>query len=55
MEDHLGARTGEVQRDRGHAPADVVDVEDEVVGQVRGIAPHHPAHAGIDQPELVTR
>jgi hypothetical protein len=25
---------------------EVVDVEDEVLGQRRGVAPHHPAHAG---------
>ena len=50
---HLRAGPGEVQRERRHLPAQVVDPEDEILGQRVRVPPHDPAHPGIDQPVLV--
>ena len=53
LADHLVSRAGKVQREGGHIAAEVVDLEDQVLGQVLGAAPHHETHAGIGQPVLV--
>ena len=44
---------GEVERESGLVSAEVVDVEDELVGEVLLVAPYHPANAGIHEPVLV--
>ena len=51
----LGAGPGEVERERRHAVAQVVDPEDEVVGQRGRVPPDDPANARVDQPVLVAR
>ena len=43
----------EVQRERRHVAAEVVDVEDEVLRQRLLVAPDRPADAGVDEPVLV--
>ena len=44
---------GEVEREGGLVGAEVVDVEDEVLGQVLLAAPDAPADAGVDEAVLV--
>ena len=34
---------------------EVVDVEDELLGKVLGVAPYNPADTGVDKSVLVTR
>ena len=53
LQQHLGARTREVQGEARHVPAEVGDVEDELLRQVVDRAPDHPAEAGVDEPVLV--
>src|SRR5262245_38481007 len=55
LRDDLGSRTREVQRERRHVVAEVVDPENQILGQRLAVAPHDPAHAGVDEPELVPR
>ena len=50
----LGAG-GEVQRERRVALAEVVLVEDEVLGQVAALAEDQPAEARVHEPVLVAR
>ena len=45
LADHFSARPREVQRERGHAAAQVIHLKDQVIRQVRMLAPDHPAHA----------
>ena len=51
--DDLAAGTREIQGEGGHVAAQVIDPEDQVLGQLLGIAPDHPANAQGRQPELV--
>ena len=51
----LAGRPGEVDLEDRHVAAEVGDVEDQVVGQVLGVAPQHPAHPERGQAELVAR
>ena len=51
---HRGAR-GEVQRERGVGLAEIVLVEDQVLGEVGLLPEDQPADARIDQPVLVSR
>ena len=53
--DDLGARPREVEGERRHVVPEVVDPEDQVLGQRRGIAPDDPADTGVDEPVLVPR
>lgn len=43
----LGRALGEVEREGSLLGAEVVDVENQVFGEVFGRAPDHPAHAGV--------
>ena len=54
LRDDLAAWAGEVQVERGHGPAEVVDVEDQVLGECVGGAPQHPAAAERGEAHLVT-
>ncbi len=45
--------TGEVQREGRHVAAQVVHVEDQVLGEILAIAPDHEADARVDEPVLV--
>ena len=51
----LARRPGEVDLEHRHVAAQVADVEDQVVGQLGGVAPHDPADAERRQTELVAR
>src|SRR5215211_2699178 len=53
LRDHLGARPREVERERRHVVAEVVDPEDQVLRQSLAVTPDDPAHAGVDEPVLV--
>jgi hypothetical protein len=53
LQHHRGGRAREVERVVGHVAAEVVDVEDELLGQIGGVAEDDGAHAGVDEPELV--
>ena len=46
-------RAGEVQRERRHVAAEVVDAEHQVLGQVLLAAPHHETDARVGQAVLV--
>jgi hypothetical protein len=48
--DDLGAGSGEVERERRQVVAQVVDPEDQVLGQRLGVPPDDPADAGVHQP-----
>ncbi len=50
---HLVSGPREVEREGRHVAAEVVHVKDQIGGQLRLVAPHHPPDAGIDQPVLV--
>jgi hypothetical protein len=49
LADDVGGALGEVEREGGLAGAEVVDVEDEVLGEVFVGAPDDPADAGVDE------
>ena len=49
LQQHLGARTGEVQGEGGHFAAKITDLEHQAFWQVGGGAPYDPAEAGVDQ------
>ena len=51
--DDRPGRAGEVDLEHRHVAAEVVHVEDQVVGQLGGVPPDHPADAQRRQPELV--
>ncbi|MDT4908155.1 MAG: hypothetical protein QOI69_1396, partial [Pseudonocardiales bacterium] len=51
--DDFRARAGEVQSERRHVPAEVVDVEDEFLGEGVGVAPDSPPDPRVDQAVLV--
>ena len=53
LADHLVARSGEVQREGGHVATEIVDPEDEFLGKVIGVAPHHKTDAGVGKAILV--
>ena len=53
LRDDLRARAGEVQGEGRHVAAQVVDVEDQFLGQRLRVAPQDPADPGVDQPVLV--
>ena len=55
LRDDLAGRPGEVDLEHRHVAAQVVHVEDQVVGQLGGVAPDDPADAERGQPELVAR
>jgi hypothetical protein len=50
--DDLAARSREVQGERRHVAAEVVDPEDEVSGSASGVAPQCPAIPGYTSPYL---
>ena len=54
LTDELVARAREVQRERGHVAAEVVDVEHQVLGQILLAAPDDESDPGVDEPVLVT-
>jgi hypothetical protein len=45
----LGSALGEVEGERGLVGAEVVDVEDELAGQVLRGSPYDPANTGVDE------
>ena len=53
LADDLGGAFGEVEGEGGLVGAEVVDVEDEFLGQVFGGAPDDPADAGVDKAVFV--
>ncbi len=53
LQDHRGRGPGEVQRVVRHVAAEVVDVEDQLLRNVRGVAEDNSSHARVDEPELV--
>jgi len=53
LADDLAARPREVQGERGHVAAQVVHVENQILGEVGGFTPHHPADTRVDQAVLV--
>jgi hypothetical protein len=53
LRDHLGTRAGEVEREGRHVAAEVVDVEDEVLGERLRVSPQRPADARHHQAVLV--
>jgi len=55
LPDHLGAGPREVKRVRFLGAAEVMKLEDQVLGQVRAVAPDDPSDAGVDQAVLVSR
>src|SRR5215218_3245789 len=50
LRDHLRARPREVERERRHIVAEVVDPEDQALRQSLAVTPDDPAHAGVDEP-----
>lgn len=53
LADDLGGALGEVEREGGLLGAEVVDVEDEVLGEVFVRTPDDPADAGVDEAVLL--
>jgi hypothetical protein len=53
LADDLGGALGEVEGEGGLVGAEVVDVEDELLGEELGVAPDDPADAGVDEAVLV--
>src|SRR5580700_11929702 len=53
--DDLPGRPGEVDLEHRHVAAQIVDVEDEVIGELAGVPPDDPADTQRSQPELVPR
>lgn len=53
LADDLGGALGEVEGEGGLLGAEVVDVEDEVLGEVLVGAPDDPANTGVDEAILV--
>ena len=51
----LARWAGEVDGQRGHCAAEVIDVEDQIGIEILKLAPDDPAHARIDQAVLVAR
>src|SRR5262249_37650707 len=54
LADDLAGRPGEVDLADRHAPAEVVAMKPQVVGEFFTVAPHHPADAQRRKAELVT-
>lgn len=54
LSDDLRRSSGEVEGERSLISTEVVDVEDQLLGEVLGITPDHPANTGIDKAVLVT-
>lgn len=48
LADNLRGTTGEVEGERGLVSAEVVDVEDELLGEVLGVTPDAPTNTGVD-------
>ena len=55
LSDDLRSSAREVQRERRLVSTEVVDVKDELLGKVLGVAPHNPADTGVDKSVLVAR
>ena len=55
LRDDLPARAREVEGEGRHAAAEIVDVEDQVLGQVAFLPPEDPAASQRGEPELVAR
>lgn len=53
LADDLGGALGEVEGEGGLVGAEVVDVEDELLGEELGVAPDDPADSGVDETVLV--
>lgn len=53
LADDLGGALGEVEGERGLVGAEVVDVEDEFLGEELGVTPDDPADTGVDEAVLV--
>ena len=51
----LGARAGEVERVGLFCAAEVVEFEDQMLGEVGFVAPDDPAYARVDETEFVAR
>src|ERR1700677_5185886 len=54
LANNLPGRTRKIQRKSRHIAAQIIDMEDQLVGQVRGVAPYHPTHTERCQAKLVT-
>jgi hypothetical protein len=54
LSDNLAGATREVEGEGGLVGAEVVDVEDEFLREVFGVAPDDPADAGVDEAVLVS-
>ena len=55
LSDHLASRAREVERERRHVAAEVVDVEDQVLRKRLRVAPDRPADPRVDESVLVAR
>ena len=55
LRDDLATRPAEVQREGRHVAAEVVHIEDQLIGQFRLVAPDDPADAQRRQPVFVAR
>jgi hypothetical protein len=55
LQDDLRPGPGEVQGEGWHVAAEIVHVEDQVLGQVLRLAPERPSNSWIYQPELMAR
>ena len=53
LADNLACTAGKVERKRRLVSAQVVDVEDELLRQVLGVAPHDPADTGVHEAVFV--
>ena len=54
LRDHLSPGTGEVQGKGLFGASEIVEFEDELLGQVRLITPDDPSEASVDEPKLMT-
>lgn len=50
---NLSARAREVERVRLFGAAEVVELEDEVLGEIRFVAPNDPTDTGVDETVFV--
>src|ERR1700722_8813558 len=55
LADDLAGGTRKVQREGRHVSTQVVDVEDQILGQIHTVAPYHPSNAQRRQAKLVPR
>src|SRR5205807_2514139 len=55
LRDYLCPWPRKVEREGRHVVAEVVDPEDQFVGERVGVAPHDPANTRVNEPVLVAR